>query len=140
MSDSQDSTAIVPDSNPLSELEPDHVGHMRRRLFRTLDQPDRSMVAIDCGSISEADLRQMVDYFLNNASFRESQNLVLAVPTSDSFSNSPAFDVIQSVKHAAFENGYDGKVSWLLMQEPSIELAALKTLVARQGGKWLSGA
>lgn len=94
------------------------------------------MVAIECGSISLEDLKATTDQFLSDPAFRESHNLVLAVPTTDDFTNSMAFDVIQSVKHSAFENGFDGKVSWLLVHEPNAELNALRTLVGRQGGKW----
>ena len=114
----------------------DEVAHMGRRLFRTLEQPDRPMIAIDCGSISLEMLKATTDRFLTDETLRGSRNLVLAVPTDESFSQSQAFDLIQSVKQSAFENGFDGKVSWLLIEEPSTEIPALQTLARRQGGKW----
>ncbi|WP_146581645.1 hypothetical protein [Neorhodopirellula pilleata] len=109
---------------------------MRRRLFRTLDLPDKKLIAIDCGSVAISELYSTTERFLRDAEFRDTCNLVLAIPTDAAFADSPAFDHVQSVKQAAFENGFEGKVSWLLIHEPLVELAALKNLVTRQGGKW----
>jgi len=125
-------------TNPGSKtvIDPLEVAHMRRRLFRTLDLPERRLVAIDCGSVAMKELRSTTDRFLQDSEFREACNLVLAIPADSAFATSPAFDLVQSVKQAAFENGFEGKVSWLLIHEPWVELAALKNLVIRQGGKW----
>jgi hypothetical protein len=74
--------------------------------------------------------------FLTDSNFRDSQNLVLAIPDRDDFSQSAAFELVQFIKQSAFEDGYDDKVSWLLIQEPTTELHALKTLVTRHGSHW----
>lgn len=127
---------VLPPSAIASSFPQDEVAHMRRRLFRTLEQPDRPIIAIDCGCISVELLQATTDRFLGEDSLRESHNLVLAVPTDDSFTRSQAFDVIQSVKQSAFENGFDGKVSWLLIENSATEIESLRALVRCQGGKW----
>jgi len=119
--------------HPVESLE---VAHMRRRLFRTLDFPERKLIAIDCGSVAMTDLHSTTKRFLDDSEFRDTCNLVLAIPADSAFADSPAFDHVQSVKQAAFESGFEGKVSWLLIHEPLVELSALKNLVTRQGGKW----
>ncbi len=110
--------------------------HMHRRLFRTLDQPQRSLIAIDCATIDEKLIREIADDFIQDSSVRDSHNLVLAIPTDDSFADTPTFDVVQSIKQTVFDQGLDGKVSWLLIHEPDTELAALASLVTQQGGQW----
>lgn len=131
------SAAVLTTNTPVPVVvNQEQVAHMRRRLFRTLDQPDRPIIAIDCGSVTMDVLGSMTQKFLDDVDFRDSHNLVLAIPKGSSFVDSPAFDCIQNVKHSAFENGYDGKLSWLLIDEPDVELAALENLVTRQGGKW----
>lgn len=114
----------------------EETAHMRRRLFRTLDHPDRCIIAIDCGSVDVDHVQDASDLFLNDPSFRENHNLVLAVPTDPSFADSPASDWVESLKQRAFENGLDGQVSWLLIQQPDSELTALQNLVQEQGGQW----
>lgn len=122
---------------PLGEEEAaEAISHMRRRLFRTLEHPERPCFGVDCGSISVEDLRLVTSRFLNEDAERDEQNLVLAVPVSSDFTDSQAFDIIQSVKQTAFERGLDGKVSWLLMHEPETELPALQTLIEQQAGSW----
>lgn len=136
MTSNGNSPSVLPATTAASGFGQDEVAHMGRRLFRTLEQPDRPMIGIDCGSISVELLKATTDRFLTDRTLRDSHNLVLAVPTDESFSQSQAFDVIQSVKQSAFENGFDGKVSWLLIEEPSTEIPALQTLAGRQGGNW----
>ncbi len=124
---------------PLLATLEEETAHMRRRLFRTLDHPDRRIIAIDCDSVEVDQIHETSDVFLNDPAFRENHNLVLAVPENASFANSPSFDWVQSIKQRAFENGLDGKVSWLLIQHPESELTALKNLVEQQGGQWFAG-
>lgn len=117
----------------------DEMSHMRRRLFRTLDHPERSLVAIDCGSVPIDQIQQNSDRFFSDATFRDEHNLVLAIPTDEEFADSPAFDFVQSIKQQAFANHLDGKVSWLLIHEADCELPALANLVQQQGGQWHVG-
>ena len=121
---------------PGTESLDEAIAHMRRRLFRTLDQPQRSLIAIDCGSVKAERIRKTADVFMNDPSSRDSHNLVLAIPANDAFADTPAFDVVQSIKQTVFDEGLDGKVSWLLIHEPDTELSALASLVAEQGGQW----
>lgn len=114
----------------------EETAHMRRRLFRTLDHPDRRIIAIDCASVSVDQIQNASDLFLNDPSLRERHNLVLAVPTDPSFADSPASGWVESLKQRAFENGLDGQVSWLLIHQPDSELTALQNLVQEQGGQW----
>ncbi|WP_144059418.1 hypothetical protein [Rhodopirellula sp. SWK7] len=109
---------------------------MRRRLFRTLEHPDRCMIAIDCGAVSIDQIKKITDHFFDDEPHRENHNLVLAIPTDDAFARSPAFDLVQSIKQSAFENHHDGKVSWLLIHQRETELDALANLVRQQGGQW----
>lgn len=97
------------------------------------------MIAIDCGSVDIDQIHETSDLFLNDSKFRESHNLVLAVPTDRSFADSPSFDWVQSIKQRAFENNLDGKVSWLLIEQADCELTALKSLVEQQKGQWHAG-
>ncbi len=118
-----------------STLE-EETARMRRRLFRTLDHPERCILAIDCGSIDVDQIHETSDLFLNDPAFRENHNLVLAVPEDRSFADSESFDCVQAIKQRGFENGLDGKISWLLIQQRDPELTALKNLVEQHGGKW----
>ncbi|TWU16236.1 hypothetical protein [Allorhodopirellula heiligendammensis] len=123
----------------MSETVEEETAHMRRRLFRTLDHPDRCIIAIDCETVDVDRIHETSDLFLNDPVFREHHNLVLAVPEHQSFADSPSFDCVQTIKQRAFESGVDGKVSWLLIQQREPELTALKNLVEQQGGKWYTG-
>ncbi|TWT74164.1 hypothetical protein [Allorhodopirellula solitaria] len=114
----------------------EQIAYMRRRLFRTLDRPDRCIIAIDCGSLNIDQIHETTDLFLNDSSCREKNNLVLAVPADLSCTDASRFEWVQTLKQRAFENGLDGKVSWLLIHHPDSELAALKSLVNQQRGQW----
>lgn len=120
----------------LAASDQDQAAHMRRRLFRTLDHPERPIIAIDCATVGLDEFQSTTQQFQNDMDVRNRSNLVLAVPDQKSFADLPAFDCIQAVKQSAFENGFEGKVSWLLIEEPISELKALKNLVDRLGGKW----
>lgn len=114
----------------------DEIAHMRRRLFRTLDHPELPMIAIDCGTVDADQLHSASDQFLNDPSFRENHNLVLALPTDSSFASTATSHWVESLKQRAFENGLDGQISWLLIQQSDVELTALQCLVDQQGGRW----
>ena len=129
-------SASPPTDSAVAEINQDEVAHMRRRLFRTLEDPNLPMVAIDCNSVSTELLNTLGDQFFSDADFRQINNLVLAIPDDDAFADTPTFDWIQHAKQTAFDNGFDEKVSWLLIENPEEELVALKTLVAQQGGQW----
>jgi len=79
---------------------------------------------------------EITQRFFADAATRETHNLVLAIPTGRSFADSPTFDFVESIKHKAFENHLDGKVSWLLVHQGDTELTALANLVEQQGGQW----
>ncbi|WP_404310408.1 hypothetical protein [Neorhodopirellula lusitana] len=133
--------ATLPPTSPSVDASPiqDEVAHMRRRLFRTLDDPELPMTAVDCSSVASGTLSSLGDRFFADEDFRHLNNLVIAVPTTATFAESPDFDAIQQIKQTAFEMGLEGKVSWLLIETPETELPALQTLVAQQGGQWYQG-
>ncbi|EMI56608.1 hypothetical protein RSSM_01941 [Rhodopirellula sallentina SM41] len=112
------------------------MAHMRRRLFRTLEFPERCIVAINCKVVSTDRMKEIADQFFADEVYRECHNLVLAIPADDAFAQSSAFDCVQAIKQSAFENHHDGKVSWLLIHHPDSELNALESLVRQQGGQW----
>ncbi|MCM2373087.1 hypothetical protein [Aporhodopirellula aestuarii] len=143
------SSASLPEGNP-SEPVPvplasspsapslldEEIAHMGRRLFRTLEHPDRCPIAIDCGTVSMEQIKELTDQFFNDEAFRDCHNLVLAIPTDGSFEKSPSYEYVQSIKEFSFENHFDGKVSWLLIHQPETELNALAKLAQQRGGQW----
>ncbi|MFG0290589.1 MAG: hypothetical protein ACF8CQ_20590 [Rhodopirellula sp. JB044] len=123
----------------MSRTQSEEMAHMRRRLFRTLEHPERCIVAIDCRKVSIEQIKEIANRFFSDEVYRERHNLVLAVPTDDEFSQSPAFDCVQAIKQTAFENNHDGKVSWLLIHQRDSEMNALERLIEQQGGQWFGG-
>lgn len=122
---------------PLAETRPanppstdDELAHVRRRLFRTLERPELPMIVVDCLAVEMSQLQNLLERFLTDEAYRAGHNLVLAIPNTNEWAGHESFDIVQGFKVSAFEQGIDGQVSWLLINNRDEELAALQSLAS----------
>ena len=120
-------------------VDPEERRHMRRRLFRALDEPEMPLIAVDCGAMSSDAMRDVLDRFATSPQLRHCYNLALAIPADEDWLAGETAQWVEDFKSVVFERGFEEKVARIWLHDRRCEWAALTQYVNQYGGLILDG-